>query len=119
MAATVLRAGEMQLMDFDWGHLEWYCSGEQGNSVGLTFGKCVLKPGGANPQHFHPNCEEVLHVISGRIVHHLDGEPPVEMGPGDTITLPQGSSHHAENCGDVDAELMIAFSSAERTMEKV
>ena len=112
--AKVLRAGETEAADFDWGKLFWYASGKLGNSKHMTIGKCVIGPGAENPGHHHPNCEEVLHVLSGRIAHYMGGSDPVEMGPGDTITLPANLSHRAENIGEEDAVLMIAFSSADR-----
>ena len=116
--AKVLRKDGMQVLEYDWGRIEWYASAEIGNSAGLTFGKCIIRPGGANPGHFHPGCEEVLHVLEGKILHYMDGAEPVEMSPGDTITLPVGLAHSAGNAGDADAVLMVAFSSAERKMVK-
>lgn len=112
--AKVLRAGEAEAAEFDWGKLFWYASGKLGNSEHMTFGKCVIKPGCENPGHRHPNCEEVLHVLSGRILHHVEGSEPFEMGPGDTIALPADLSHYARNTGGEDAVLMIAFSSPDR-----
>ena len=84
------------------------------NSDRLTTGICVIKPGQCNPNHQHPNCEEALHVLAGRIAHALPGGGEVEMGPGDTITLPPNASHSARNIGDGDAVLFICFSSADR-----
>ncbi len=112
--AKVLRAGEAETAEFDWGRLFWCASEKLGNSAHMTVGKCVIKPGCENPGHHHPNCEEVLHVLSGRILHYIHDSGPVEMGPGDTITLPAELSHYAKNSGDEDAVLMIAFSSPDR-----
>ena len=112
--AKVLRAHEAEVAEFDWGRLFWYASAKLGNSRQMTVGKCVIRPGGENPGHHHPNCEEVLHVLSGNILHYVRGEKPVEMGQGDTIALPAGVSHYAKNIGWEDAVLMIAYSSAER-----
>jgi quercetin dioxygenase-like cupin family protein len=112
--AKVLRASQAETAEFDWGRLFWYASGKLGNSEHMTVGKCVIKPGCGNPGHHHPDCEEILHVLSGKILHHVEAAEPVEMGPGDTIALPAGLSHSAKNVGDEDAVLAIAFSSAER-----
>jgi quercetin dioxygenase-like cupin family protein len=114
--AVVRRREEAQVLDFAWGRLTWFASGKLGNSAGMTIGCCVIRPGQANPDHLHPNCEEVLHVLSGTIVHYVDGREPFAMGPGDTITIPIGLGHYARNAGDVDAVLMVAFSSADRQM---
>lgn len=98
----------------DWGSLTWFVSKGQGNSDALTVGKCIIKPGCANPRHYHPNCEEVLHVLEGAIAHTLEGEERVMMQPGDTITIPPHLVHNAENVGEIDALVLICFSSAER-----
>jgi quercetin dioxygenase-like cupin family protein len=68
----------------------------------------------ANPRHYHPNCDEILTVIQGKIQHTwMDGED-VEMNEGDTITIPSGILHQARNIGSGNAVLMIAFTSADR-----
>jgi len=111
---SVIRSGEVESADFDWGNLRWFTSGELGNSEALTTGICTLKPGMGNPRHHHPNCEEVLHVLSGRIAHEVEDGGEVGMGPGDTITLPIGAPHRARNVGEEDAVLFVCFSSADR-----
>ena len=84
------------------------------NSAHITSGKCIIKPGRENPLHSHPNCDEVLVVQQGTIMHTIEGGQEVKLGPGDVITLPAGLPHKARNISDVDAILSIAFSSAER-----
>lgn len=99
---------------FDWGELRWYANGAMGNAAGVAVGRCVLRPGCANPMHYHPNCEEVLFVLEGRIEHYVEGPGWMTMEPGSTITIAPNVRHGARNVGDVDAHLMICFSSAER-----
>lgn len=107
-------SGEVDLVDFEWGCLHWYAGAPQSNSDHVTVGKCVLFPGQANPKHYHPNCEEVLHVLSGRIEHFVEGEGWLPMKTGDTITVKQDVWHQARNVGDDEAHLLICFSSPER-----
>jgi len=107
-------AHEAEEMTFDWGRLYWYAGGPMGNSEHQTLGLCVLKPGCENPRHYHPNCEEVLHVLAGSIEHFVDGEGWLPMQPGDTITIQTGVWHHARNVGGEEARLLIAFSSEDR-----
>lgn len=109
----VTRGSDVEVTEMDWGSLRWYTSKGQGNSEDLTTGLCVLKPGQGNPPHFHPNCEEVLHVLSGRIMHAVDDDE-VELGEGDTICLPVNQPHSARNIGETEACLFICFSSADR-----
>jgi quercetin dioxygenase-like cupin family protein/type 1 glutamine amidotransferase len=111
--ASVVRRAEDRVIAYPWGELRWLTSAEMGNSRTMTTGVVRLKPGQSNPRHFHPNCDEVLHVISGRILHTMN-DVSAEMGAGDTVSIPQGVLHNATNVGTEDAVLAISFSSAYR-----
>jgi quercetin dioxygenase-like cupin family protein len=110
---SVARPIDNATEDHPWGRLVWMVSGALGNSQTMTVGKCFIRPGQANPPHHHPNCDEILHVLRGRIEHRVDDEH-AEMTAGDTISIPSGRIHNARNIGTGDAELMISFSSASR-----
>jgi quercetin dioxygenase-like cupin family protein len=112
--ATLSHAARAQVAGADWGELTWFANAELGNSDALTVGRCVLRPGHENPRHQHPNCDEVLVVLAGRIRHTLACGEDAEMGPGDTISIPAGMVHRALNIGGDDAVLLIAFTSARR-----
>jgi len=111
--AVVSKAKDNTVIDMPWGELRWYTSGEQSNTDTLTTGLATILPGQANPVHYHPNCDEVLHVLKGRIRHSMDGKT-VEMSAGDTVSIPQGVHHNATNIGDEPALLAISFSTAWR-----
>ena len=113
MQATVTRPSEFLSEQMPWGHLVWQISGPLGNSHALTLGRCVLEPGQANGRHLHPNCDEVLEVLEGSIVHSL-AEQEFAMERGDVITIPAGIVHNARNVGQGGANLLICFSSAWR-----
>jgi quercetin dioxygenase-like cupin family protein len=113
----VLSAEKSQKIDQDWGQLTWFANAEIGNSQDITVGRCILKPGQGNPKHSHPNCGEVLVVVKGRIRHTGPGGKDVEMGPGDTISIPPKFLHRAENIGADEAVLIITFTSAHRQVE--
>ncbi len=106
-------ADEVQVHEMGWGHLEWMVSGELGNSSTMTVGRCYILPGRENPRHYHPNCDEVLHVLTGTIEHSFDDQT-IEMSAGDTISIPSGVLHNARNVGADEAVFVISFSSAER-----
>jgi len=116
--ASVLESADSKKQNYDWGELTWFASAELGNSDYQTIGCCIIRPGMENPSHCHPNCEEVLHVLSGYIVHSMTSGSEVEMSAGDTITLPAGVPHNARNTGEQDAVLLVCFSSAERQFAK-
>lgn len=109
----LMRADDCAVEYHEWGRLVWMVSGKVGNSETMTVGKCFIKPSCANPVHYHPNCDEVLHVVRGRIEHRVDDEY-FEMSAGDTVSIPTGHRHNARNIGTEEVECMISFSSADR-----
>lgn len=103
-------------MEMPWGRIAFSASRALGNSGSMTFGTSRMLPHHQPTRHRHPNCDEILHVISGRLEHSLGGEL-FELGPGDTIGIPMGVWHGARVLGEAPAELVICFSSAERQTE--
>jgi quercetin dioxygenase-like cupin family protein len=101
-----------------WGSVTWVACDTVGNAQGLTVGRVTIKPGCCNPKHRHRGCEEVFHVLEGRIEHTFDDER-FALEPGDTIIVPPGVAHNAHSVGDRDAVMIVAFSSATRDAEPV
>jgi len=113
MDKPILEAKDAAQQGFEWGQLSWFVNQDIGNSQSLTLGKCVIKPGCENPRHHHPNCEEILQLVAGKIIHSI-GDDLFEMEPGDTIVIPPHVMHNARNIGSSDAVMTIIFSSANR-----
>ena len=111
--ASLARAAEHEVEQTDFGKLVWMVAGRFGNSDTMTVGRCYIDPGKANPRHYHPNCDEVLHVLQGTIEHSA-GDERVRMGPGDTISIPAGVVHNARNIGTDQAIFVISFSAPDR-----
>lgn len=109
----VTRSDEFRPESTPGAKLLWGVSAALGNSERMTVGWCLLDPGAANGRHYHPNCDEVLAVVRGRIIHSWNSTE-IEMSEGDVISLPQGVVHNARNIGDQQAQLLICFSSADR-----
>lgn len=113
---AVTSAGQGEVLDLDWGRIVWQTSRSLGNSTTMTFGLVTINAGQSNPRHRHPNCDEILHVLSGQIEHTL-GDERLIMNAGDTISIPTGEWHNAAALGDQDAQMVICFSSADRETE--
>jgi quercetin dioxygenase-like cupin family protein/type 1 glutamine amidotransferase len=110
---VVLQRAQALVEPQPWGKLEWFASRGLGNSTSMTVGVATIGVGKSNPLHRHPNCDEVLHVIQGHIMHRV-GDKEYEMQAGDTVTIPEGTAHNARNIGTQDAVLLISFSSPDR-----
>ncbi len=111
--SVMTRPEENGVMELDWGRIDWHVTGPLGNSDTLTTGIATVDVGKSNPRHYHPNCDEVLHVLQGKILHTMN-EVTVEMQAGDTVSIPKGVYHNATNIGDEKAVLAISFDSAWR-----
>lgn len=71
----------------------------------------VPEPGAApRPPHWHPDCEECIHVLSGEGVTWVDGAE-FPMHPGDTIRVAAGERHVTRNVGDGPLTLLCFFPS--------
>lgn len=116
-AISILPFARATSIPTDFGGLTWWANRNLGNSTTVTVGRCRLNPGAANPPHRHPNCSEILVVLTGRIAHTGADGREVEMGPGDTVSIPQGVPHRARNIGSETADLLVVFDSADRQVE--
>ena len=104
---------ELPEQSFSWGALRWLSNGQLRPGAQQTVGICRIFAGQGNPLHYHPNCEEVLHVLAGRGRHSIDGEW-IELRPGTTVRIPVGVKHNLINEGSETMECVIAFSSGDR-----
>ena len=104
-------------VDAPWGSLTWLANKELGNCDTMTFGRVVIKAGCSNPRHAHDNCDEILYLLAGKLEHTF-GDDKVVMEPGDTLVAPAGVMHNAVSIGDVDADMIVTYSSAERGFRK-
>ncbi len=116
MHDALKRFADGEVLEQEWGQIVWLVSRGLGNSNTMTFGHVTIKAGQANPRHRHPNCDEILHLLSGRLEHSL-GDERFLMEPGDSVSIPTGSWHNARTLGDTDAHMVIAFSSPDRETE--
>ncbi|GAC1642856.1 MAG: hypothetical protein NVS4B8_12410 [Herpetosiphon sp.] len=100
----------------DWGQISWLVGAQEMPGAAQTFGVVTIAPGKRNPLHAHPNCEELLYVISGECSHKL-GDEMFELKPGDVIRIPQGVQHWAKCTSSEPLVAVISFSSADRQVE--
>jgi len=108
-----IKAGEAREEGFPWGHISWLYNASINPDAELTFGVVEIEPGQRNQTHAHPNCEELLYVVSGHCIHAV-GREEHEMGPGDLVAIPRGVSHQALVTGDEPLRAVICYSSSRR-----
>jgi quercetin dioxygenase-like cupin family protein len=111
----VVRGAETPVDSFPWGTIQWLDGQALTGTETLTFGAVVIQPGQHNPEHHHPNCDEVLFVLEGELRHTVGDESHL-LGPGDLIHIPQGVRHQGLNVGTVPCRVVVAYNSGRRRM---
>ena len=97
----------------DFGNVQWAV--REGDPAGAeqTVGLATFDAGKSNVQHIHPNCEEVVYVLEGEVVHTL-GAQSTRLSAGDLIVVPRGTPHQLLNRTDAPVRAFIVFSSPDR-----
>lgn len=113
LASLVTDSAQLPLEKSAWGTLQWLCSAKLSPGAAQTVGLAEIFPGQRNPVHYHPNCEEVLYMISGQGQHTFDGRV-IELRAGMTIRIPAGVKHNLINTGQEPVKTLISFSSGDR-----
>ena len=114
---TVQRLEKVEKQEFDWGWIRWMMSSKINPDAEMTFGVVEIKPRQRNPLHGHPNCEEILYVVSGSCEHRI-GDRIDHLKAGDMIRIPAGVPHMARTL-DEPMRAIIVYSAGERGFELV
>ena len=109
----VTDAAQLPVEKNAWGTLQWVCNEKLMPGSEQTVGLATILPGKHNPVHYHPNCEEVLYVISGEGLHSYDGRT-IPLKAGMTIRIPAKVKHNLVNTGTETLRTLVSFSSGDR-----
>ncbi len=112
----VKQATEENTQYVSWGHLSWLINGQDVPEAEQTLGVVTIYPGKRNPLHAHPNCEELLYVVSGEC-EHLLGDQLAHLKPGMVMCIPRGVSHWARCISAEPLIILVSFSSPDRQTE--
>ena len=111
--SPVTRINDVEADSFPWGSIKWLMGQSIDADAEQTFGMVYINAGEQNPPHYHPNCEEILYVLSGTCEHTYDDQR-FQLGPGDSIRVPAGVKHQAINNGWEPIRAIISFSAGDR-----
>ncbi len=112
-SGKVTDAAQLPVEQSAWGTLQWVCNEKLMPGSAQTMGLATILPGKHNPVHYHPNCEEVLYVISGQGLQSYDGRT-VLLRAGMTIRIPANVKHNMVNTGTEALRTLVSFSSGDR-----
>lgn len=81
-------------------------AGIEGREVYL--GTAELAPGASAGRHFHDG-HEISYVLEGAAVLEVEGEPPVQLKPGDHFHIDPTKRHDARNTGAGPARVLAIY----------
>lgn len=96
--------------------MEWLMEDAITPNAGVSLAKMTVASGAISEAHKHPDCNEVIHLLSG-CIRQKCGEKWIDMEAGQTCLIPAGEFHQMENIGETPAIMMIAYSSGSRIYE--
>ena len=105
MAGKFVMAKEIKPEINDWGKLGWLSNPPSTGAKDLTVIDVNLSPGKGHDFHKHPDQEEVILVVAGKVEQWLDRDKRI-LGPGDSAFIPGGVVHASFNVGDTDAKIV-------------
>jgi quercetin dioxygenase-like cupin family protein len=89
----------------DWGRLAWLSNPPSTGARQLTVIDVTLSPGKGHDFHKHPDQEEVIYAVSGKVEQWIDKEKRI-LAPGDAAFIPAGTVHASFNIGDGEAKVV-------------
>jgi pimeloyl-ACP methyl ester carboxylesterase/quercetin dioxygenase-like cupin family protein len=95
-----------------FGHLDvrWVVGPENGATL-VSFGQSTYPQHATHENHYHPNAEEVVMVVSGRGTQRI-GEDALDLGPGDICFIPRSMPHRITGTSEEDLVILWAFGGA-------
>ncbi len=98
--------------------MDWLVDDALVENAALSVARMTLAENACSEGHRHPNCNEVIHLIAGRVEQAVGGDRVV-MAPGDTVFIPTGAFHQSRNIGAGEAVMIVSYSSGTRIYEPV
>ena len=99
---------DVETQVFDWGYLKWLSEPRVTNAEKFSAGVVILKPGAGHTSHRHPECEEILYVVSG-IGEQMVAQERRAIAAGDLIHIPSDVEHETINTGWENLKLLAIY----------
>jgi len=99
---------EVPMEDFEWGSAGMRCAPPGTGCDTFVVMDVRLDPGFFHAFHKHPDQDEMITVVSGKVTQFLEGESTV-LGPGDSVYIDKDVVHGSYNDFDEPAELAVVL----------
>jgi quercetin dioxygenase-like cupin family protein len=88
-------------------------SGQVLNETQYRVLRDYAEPGATRRMHNHADATfHVFVLVTGKLRLTIEGQPPVEVGPGEALALKGGAMHTFTNIGDQTATIVEVFGKA-------
>jgi quercetin dioxygenase-like cupin family protein len=104
-------AGEVPVESYDWGDAGMRCAPPATGCQSFVVMDVRLDPGFFHAFHKHPDQDEMITVVSGKVTQYLEGESTV-LGPGDSVYIDKDVVHGPYNDFDEAAQLAVVLAPA-------
>lgn len=93
----------------EFGTLRWLSHPASTGADQITGIDVKIVPGQGHAFHRHPDQEEIIFVVSGKLEQWIEHERRI-LGHGDAVFIPKGVVHGSFNAGDEDLRMIVVFS---------
>jgi quercetin dioxygenase-like cupin family protein len=104
MTGKFVIAADVAAETLNWGELRWLSNPPATGARALTVIDVTLAPGKGHDFHKHPDQEEVILIVEGRVEQWVDQDKRI-LGPGDSAFIPAGVVHASFNAGSTRAKI--------------
>lgn len=108
MSGKFITRASMTHSELDWGTTAWISGPDATQAGHLTTMEVTLHPGKGHDFHLHPDQEEVIYVVAGRIEQWLETQC-THLEPGESVFIPAGLVHASFNVGDGPARILVTL----------
>jgi quercetin dioxygenase-like cupin family protein len=98
---------------YDWGAVKWVVNDSVAAGSQQSFGVVYIQPGKTNPEHWHTNAQEIVHMLQGQCDVATD-DTTITLRPGQTLFIPLGTRHELTNNGWEPAVYVCSFTASNR-----
>jgi quercetin dioxygenase-like cupin family protein len=102
-------SGEVPTEDFEWGSAGMRCAPPVTGCETFVVMDVRLDPGFHHAFHKHPDQDEMITIMAGRVTQWL-GDEHQELGPGDSVYIDKDVVHGSYNDSDEPAQLHVVLS---------
>jgi quercetin dioxygenase-like cupin family protein len=102
---------EVPTEHYDWGDAGMRCAPPGTGCQSFVVMDVRLDPGFFHAFHKHPDQDEMITVVAGRVTQYLEGESTV-LGPGDSVYIDKDVVHGSYNDFDKPAQLAVVLAPA-------